>query len=350
MGPLKLTDLELALWVGLLAMQLATFGPARAEDAPPQPDAEVNIPGCSPAEFQSTSPTTTRGRCYLMRGQRLLASQRPAEALDDFAQAAQTGGPIAAAAHRGRQFIFDKRREWSAAAEETRKLIEIDPKSPVQYQLLGHFLSKSEHPDQAISAYNDGIAHQSDNKSRASLLQDRAQAYNGIGDYSRAEADHTESITIFPTARSLILRGMLRFHADRLADAIADFTRANELDPSDNYAVLWLHMAEKRSGKTGQENLRRLAARLSPEWPRELVQMFLGEQKPDDIEVERGLKPDDWHISARVCELAFYTAELHLAKGDKEGAIRLFRTALEANVPEFVEHGAAIRELAKLQP
>ncbi|HEY3145703.1 MAG TPA: tetratricopeptide repeat protein [Dongiaceae bacterium] len=75
-------------------------------------------------------------------------------------------------------------------------------------------------------------AHDLTEKLQLDLLSARAQAFDDLGDYTRAIADYDSAIVLAPKDPVLRLnRGVAKIHAGRPADAVADYDEAARLKP-----------------------------------------------------------------------------------------------------------------------
>lgn len=86
-----------------------------------------------------------------------------------------------------------------------------------------------------LTACNELIGNRNpSHRDYADLVAARGKAYYHLNDYSRALADFDEAIRLRPDgSRAYFSRGLMFLNGNRLDDAIADFTKARELDRRD---------------------------------------------------------------------------------------------------------------------
>ena len=141
-------------------------------------------------------------------------------------------------------------------------------------------------------------------------------------------------------------RGLAKFYAGAIPQALGDLARASKLDPLYAYYPLWTDIINKRTDRAG--HLAEAAAQLDmTKWPAPVIHMFLGEATPEAVLAAA----DDANPKTKVgqvCEANFYSGELALQQGDRAEAARRFRLAAADCTREFVESRAAKSELAAL--
>jgi lipoprotein NlpI len=141
-------------------------------------------------------------------------------------------------------------------------------------------------------------------------------------------------------------RGVANLYAGSPSKALADISRASELDPAYPYYELWLHMIEKRSNRPS-----RLAQALAhidmKKWPAPIIQLFLGQATPQAV-LAAAAASDAQTQRGQVCEANFYIGQVALQQGAIQEATRRFRLAAADCPRDFVERPAASAELAAL--
>ena len=131
-----------------------------------------------------------------------------------------------------------------------------------------------------------------------------------IRDYDEArrlDPDHGDTHT---------RRGRTHFYLARFAKAAADLGHAVDASPESHYKVLWLYLAEARSGNGSQAALERNAKKLDlGEWPGPVVRLYLGDTSKDSVlAAARDSGPQ--RQKEKQCEAYFYLGQLALLDGN----------------------------------
>jgi lipoprotein NlpI len=141
-------------------------------------------------------------------------------------------------------------------------------------------------------------------------------------------------------------RGLAKFYAGALPQALADLSQASKLDPQYAYYALWIDIIDKR-GNMASSLPQALAKIDMTKWPAPVIRMFLGQTTPAAV-LAAADHPDAATKRGQVCEANFYSGQLALQQGAKAEAARLFRLAATGCPHEFVEGSSANAELAAL--
>lgn len=173
----------------------------------------------------------------------------------------------------------------------------------------------------------------------------RGDAYAAKGDYARAIADYNAAVRLKPDdADAYLGRGAARFVLGQFGTAIADLRHSAELDPENAYAVLWLYLAEARSGKADHVELVRLTRSIDrDEWPGPVVDLYLGDGT--EQEVRDALDEDD---ADQRCEMNFYLGEYGLTQNNKTVSVKLLQAAAATCPAALYEHQGALAELKRI--
>jgi len=141
-------------------------------------------------------------------------------------------------------------------------------------------------------------------------------------------------------------RGLAKFYAGAVPQALADLSQASKLDPRYAYYPLWIDIIDKRGNLPS--NLSQALSKIDmTKWPAPVIRMFLGQTTPEAA-LAAADDPDANTKRGQVCEVNFYSGELALQQGAKEEATRLFRLAAAGCPHEFVENPSANAELEAL--
>jgi tetratricopeptide (TPR) repeat protein len=181
-----------------------------------------------------------------------------------------------------------------------------------------------------------------------SALALRARANWADGQQMPAIADFKTVLqTAHATAPEYFELGQMEWTAGRFSDATADLAEAVKLSPND-YSVLWLAFARERAGAPDELSFARDVAALGlNDWPRPLLDFYLGKATEDDVD-KAALRGDAKTQSDQKCEASFYVGEwLMLHPGG--AAAKPFMADAAANCPaDYIELAAAKAELKRM--
>ena len=204
--------------------------------------------------------------------------------------------------------------------------------------------------DEAIRLFSAALAAGDLSPGNVMLAHhNRGNAYQDKGDYPRAIADYTTAIRMKPDyAEAFYARGRARYALGDLAASGTDFARSVRLDPSDAYAVLWLHLVRGRAAASDADELKRNAGRLDlAHWPGALVSLYLGKSTPGQVRGQSAQGDADAQRE-KTCEAAFFLGEYELLRMNDGAAKPLFEEAAK-NCPYTTdEYDGAMLELARL--
>jgi tetratricopeptide (TPR) repeat protein len=175
----------------------------------------------------------------------------------------------------------------------------------------------------------------------------RGIAYQSKSDYDRAIAEFDQAIAINPKySAPYFSRGRLNLFIGALPKALADLNQASELNPKNAYASLWLDIANRRSNLPSRlpEAMKQIDM---TKWPAPVIRLYLGQLTPEAV-LAAADDPDSETKKGQECETNFYTGELALQRGDKDGATRLFRLATAGCPKSFIEYDGAVAEIKAL--
>jgi tetratricopeptide (TPR) repeat protein len=110
----------------------------------------------------------------------------------------------------------------------------------------------------------------------------RGNAYQDKGDYVHAIADYDAAIKIRPGyANAWYARGRAQFAQGLFPAAATDFVKSASLDPKDAYAMIWLHLARRRTAANDGGELARNAMKIDlARWPGAVINLYLGTSTP----------------------------------------------------------------------
>jgi lipoprotein NlpI len=185
-------------------------------------------------------------------------------------------------------------------------------------------------------------------------LKDPAPRSRGPKKQSTAEleriiAAYNAAITFDPKDDDAYFhRGIANYYAGSLPKALADMSKANELDPTYPYYAIWLDILGQRGNQPSPLAQARSQFDMN-KWPAPLVSLYLGEATPEAV-LAAAEDRDPATKQGQVCEANFYIGELALRQGAREEAVHRFRLAAQNCPGDFVEEPAAGAELRALTP
>jgi tetratricopeptide (TPR) repeat protein len=145
------------------------------------------------------------------------------------------------------------------------------------------------------------------------------------------------------------VRGREELYRNRLEAAIDDMLSAVKVAPSDQFAVLWLHIARARADQSDAAELAANAARLDQsKWPWPAVQLFLGRSDPAAVQAAAQNAAGASERDGRVCEANFYAGVYQIERGAAAAARELLQFAADHCPLNYAEYQAAKLELQRL--
>jgi lipoprotein NlpI len=282
---------------------------------------------------------------YLNRGNVYLSKSDAEHALADFNEALRLD-PKNAWGFATRGNLYKNKGDFDRALPDLDEAIRLDPGYALAYFSRGELYKSKGDTARAMSDMNDTL-RLDPNYAVAYFI--RGQLSYLLGNAPAALDDFSKAIKLdSDEATSYFNRGVAYYIIEgRNPDAIADFTKAAELNPKDPYSALWRELAELRNNSPG--HLKEAAKQLDMTvWPAPVIRHFLGQS---DIEQTYGaaFDIDPKTKAAQTCEANFYSGELALLTKNKKEAQRLLKLAADQCPPSFIESTAAVAELIQLK-
>jgi lipoprotein NlpI len=278
---------------------------------------------------------------YINRGNAHLNKGAFDSAFNDFNEAVRLD-PKSAWALNARGDLYKAKGEFDHALADYNQAIQLDPGYAIAYFSRGDLYKRMGDFDRAMTDLNDSI-RLDPNYAKAYFVRGRLSYIKGsnpgaIDDFNRLiQLDPGDSFAYFNRGVAYFLLG------GRIADAQADFKKANEVNPKDPYTALWLNLTERRNGLPSR--LAETSKQLDmTAWPAPIVRQFLGELSAAQT-IAAAADQDPKKQAGQTCEANFYSGELALLKKNKPEATRLLKLASSGCPPEFVESTASIAEL-----
>jgi lipoprotein NlpI len=179
------------------------------------------------------------------------------------------------------------------------------------------------------------------------ITESLALAESCVADFKAAEADFTTVVQATHNPVFILARGHERWDAGDFTGAAVDFEATRAARPTYPYALLWLAMAQSRTGSDA-DALSHVSDLDLGTWPGPVMKLYLGQMKPEDVSVAAA-QGDAVAVKNQMCEANFYIAEWWLAQKNTATAKALLQSAADNCPLNFVERGAARTELRRLQ-
>lgn len=234
-------------------------------------------------------------------------------------------------------------KAWFVQGDDSRAIADVDqairlsPGDASAYVLRGMVRLKRRELDHALTDFSEAIRFSPNDDVGYSF---RGYVYQLTGDFRRALTDYDQAIRIDPKdVSSYRNRGHIHFIRADFTTAVDDFMRAADL--GDDYAMLWRFFTRARLKQDGAAELGINSATLkNRNWPFPIIEFYLGKLPLEKLRAAA----DD---SDKACELNFYLAEWHLARGEAAAAEPLLKAAVASCPKTSIEHGAAAVELER---
>jgi tetratricopeptide (TPR) repeat protein len=247
--------------------------------------------------------------------------------------------------HEERGLAFYAKDDYEHAIDDYNEAIKIAPKEVAPlvnrgdaFRNLGIF-SKDEELCREDACSNG--------RTTTRAAETRGRVHDADDNLDHAIADYTRAIEIDPkSSGAYFARGRLELYTGALSKAHSDFSYVSQLSPKDAYGALWLDITNKRSNLPSQ--LSDAVTQIDmTKWPAPVIRFYLGSLTAPDV-LAAAENADVKTANGHVCEANFYTGELALLQGAKEEAMRLFKLAAVDCPKAFVEWPAANAELKAL--
>ena len=167
---------------------------------------------------------------YMSQGNLFENQDKNEEALAAYAKAIEAS-PKWAQPHALRGTVFNKLKKYPEAAEEYGKAIEIDPKYAFAYYLRAVAFKQSGQTEKELADLGKAIELKPDD---ADALQLRASALMDQRRYAEALSDADKAVSLLKSTNAYGLRALIEDRLGKLEQAVADFTKAMELDSKDS--------------------------------------------------------------------------------------------------------------------
>ena len=230
-----------------------------------------------------------------------------------------------------------------AAGESESEFVTDDPN---YYILRGNSYKNDGLYNRAIADYDTAVRLDPD---LPASYNNRGVAYGKLGMHQRAIDDYDIAIRLnsndFVAFKN---RGNAHFYLGDFGVAARDFETLADDKPSDAYRMIWLYLAQARSGAGDVSALTERAGRIKTgAWPGPVIEMLLGESTPAVVlDAARQVALDK--RAEQECEAYFYLGQYHLIAGNIGEAQRMFQLSVDTGVTNFIEYTGSEAELKRL--
>jgi lipoprotein NlpI len=200
---------------------------------------------------------------------------------------------------------------------------------------------------------------------RALTLQpDFVPAYNFIGLYMTQTEQFDEAFDAYDSIAQLdpennyvfLNRGIALYYGERYELAMDDLINAYDEAPNDAFRTLWLYYPEYQiNKKQALESVKtRYSQHLDDNWSWNIVALYTQALTETELldKLLEGLDENEPSynktLAHRLTETYFYLGKYKVLMNENSAAASYFKLALGNNVYEFIEHGYARLELARL--
>ncbi len=266
-------------------------------------------------------------------------------AIQDYDQAIRLN-PNYALAIYNRANAYKGKGEFDRAIEDYDQSIRMNPNYAPAFNNRGNaYYGKGEF-DRAIQDYDQAIRM---NLNYTAAYDNRGLAYKHKGDSERAIKDFDQAIKLEPkSALTYFHRGQAQFSSGQFDLALKDFASAHQRRPKDVYTIIWMYLAQARSGDNTQTELQKNAAGMDmTKWPAIVANLYLGEATPESA-LAAAADPDPRKEKSHLCEANFFLAERAVLMGNRVEAMSLLQKAVDTGATLNFEYWAAKDELRKL--
>ncbi len=275
-----------------------------------------------------------------------------------------------------------RRENWEGAIADYAEVLKQRPESAIVANDRGDAYRALRDFDRALSDYDQAIAlapdwpeawrdrgylehvlarhHKAMRDFQQALAIDKAdaEAMNGIGLIALARGEGAQAMAEFDKAIQalpdsgvyLANRGAAAWVKGDFEGALADFRRSIALDPKEPYIHLFEFLALARLGERSRaiQGLRQyLEDGADDEWPRPLIEYYLGESSVAAVEAGVAAAPEGKR-GGYLFDRDFYLGEWALIRGDRTSAQRRLKAVLDSRLREYLEFDLARADLLAL--
>jgi lipoprotein NlpI len=170
-----------------------------------------------------------------------------------------------------------------------------------------------------------------------------------LGQFAAALTELTALIAVQPDAELYRIRGQTRWSTGDFPGAAADFGQFVNLEPRYAYGIIWLAVAQARTGAFDVAQLKHTMSSLDgDDWPAPILHFMAGQSTSETVDAAAA-RGDGQTVVHQKCEADFYLAEWSIDHGDIPAARPRLNSAVASCPHTFVEYAGAKIELARLK-
>ncbi|MGD0416811.1 MAG: tetratricopeptide repeat protein [Terriglobales bacterium] len=168
-------------------------------------------------------------------------------------------------AHTNLATFLEQQGQVEEAAEHVRAALAIQPDDPIATLSLGTYEHRHGNVPAAIERYKIVALHATDPDLRTAAYSNLGSAYRQVGDYADAKQCYERALQLSPRhSIAMVGLGLVALHEGDLAEAIAQFSNAMAVEPTDIGYLLLAHALEQAGHSTEAEAARQRAGLISP--------------------------------------------------------------------------------------
>ncbi|MBI3862198.1 MAG: tetratricopeptide repeat protein [Planctomycetia bacterium] len=242
--------------------------------------------------------------------------------------------------------------DLDGAISDFERCLQLDQKFAVGYVNRGMCLAESNNPQAAEGDFSDALKLKPDPATSAFALRLRATARLAQGKAPEAITDLDTLIKSNPRDASAYEdRGFAQYFQKKFSAALADFTKAVELNPQAGHLVPWRALALARSGMTAEARAlveATLAAKTPPTgWIAKVCAYLLDQATEQELLDTAAAAPSAREKSRLACEARYFAGQKHLVHEDADKAGELFREIIASKEYALSAYRGACYELGQ---
>lgn len=258
--------------------------------------------------------------------------------------------PRSAVAHNERGDAWRGLRAYDRALGDYSQAIDFALDWPEAYRDRGYLYHLLARHEEARADFDRAIKL---NARDAEAWNGRALVALAEGQVSEAIGDFNQAIKLLPQSGSFFAnRATARLIDGDQKRAIEDFRLAVQHDPDEPFVRLLLFIAQSRAGQE-EEARGALAAwahdwthgEESGQWPRPIVDLFLGKASPADVERAARQAAAQKDQAGQRFDADFYIGQWALLTGDEAAAAQRLKSAYDSRLREYLEFDIARADL-----